>query len=79
MILKSARNDGFLLEDPSQGVKLLKGSGRARLRRAFSLDELRKILALADLEWQSLIKLGIYTGQWLGDLAGLTWNDVLLT
>ena len=31
-----------------------------------------------DPSWQSLIKLGIYTGQWLGDLAGLTWNDVLL-
>jgi integrase len=79
MLLKSARNEGFLLEDPSQGVKLLKGSGRARLRRAFSLDELRKILAIADAEWQSLIKLGIYSGQRLGDLAGLTWNDVLLS
>jgi integrase len=78
MLLRAARNDGFLLEDPSQGVKLLKGSGRARLRRAFSLEELRKILTLADPEWQSMIKLGIYTGQRLGDLAGLTWNDVLL-
>jgi integrase len=78
MLLRAARNDGFLLEDPSQGVKLFKGSGRARLRRAFSLEELRKILALADPEWQSLIKLGIYTGQRLGDLGGLTWNDVLL-
>jgi integrase len=79
MILKSAKNDGFLLEDPSQGVKLLKGSGGARLRRALGVDELRKILELADPEWQSLIKLGIYTGQRLGDLAGLSWNDVLLS
>ena len=78
MLLKSARNDGFLLEDPSQGVKLLKGSGLARLRRAFTLEELRKILAVADPEWQSLIKMGIYTGQRLSDLVGLTWNDALL-
>src|SRR5260221_3039427 len=31
-----------------------------------------------DPEWESRINLGIYTGQRLGDLAGLTWKDVLL-
>src|SRR5260221_4072583 len=31
-----------------------------------------------DPEWESRINLGIYTGQRMGDLAGLTWKDVLL-
>jgi integrase len=33
-------------------------------------------LAIADAEWQSLIKLGLYTGQRLGDLALLRWENV---
>jgi integrase len=48
------------------------------LRRAFTLKELNRLLCHADAEWQSLIKLAIYSGQRLGDLAGLTWQDVNL-
>jgi integrase len=33
-------------------------------------------LAIADPEWQSLIKFGLYTGQRLGDLASLTWANI---
>jgi integrase len=77
MLLQAARGDGFVLEDPSESVKTLEGSG-ARLRRAFTLEELRKLLVIADAEWQSLIKLAIYSGQRLGDLAGLTWEQVNL-
>ena len=31
---------------------------------------------MADPEWQSLIKFGLYSGQRLGDLALLTWSNV---
>jgi integrase len=77
MLLASAKRDGFLLEDPSRSVKTLGGTG-ARLRRAFTVAELSQLLALADTEWQSLIKLAVYTGQRLGDMASLTWEDVNL-
>jgi integrase len=77
MLLQAAKQDSFLLEDPSESVKTLEGTG-ARLRRAFTLEELHRLLSQADTEWQSLIKLAIYSGQRLGDLAALTWDDVNL-
>jgi integrase len=45
-------------------------------RRPFSIPELRAVLEVADPEWQSLIKFGLYTGQRLGDLALLTWLQI---
>jgi integrase len=33
-------------------------------------------LAIADPEWQSLIRFGLYTGQRLMDLALLTWSGI---
>ncbi|MBV8279153.1 MAG: tyrosine-type recombinase/integrase, partial [Verrucomicrobia bacterium] len=77
MVLRAAKQDGFLLENPAESVKALDTDG-ARLRRAFSLDELRAILRVCNTEWSSLIKLGLYTGQRLGDLASLTWANIRL-
>lgn len=37
------------------------------------------MLAAADPEWRSLVLFGFYTGQRLGDLARLRWNNVDLT
>jgi integrase len=37
------------------------------------------ILAVADPEWQSLIKFGLYTGQRLGDVASLSWSQIDLS
>jgi integrase len=34
------------------------------------------VLSVADLEWQSLIRFGFYTGQRLGDLAALHWSNI---
>jgi integrase len=36
----------------------------------------RAILNLADEEWRSMILFGLYTGQRLGDIASLRWNNV---
>jgi integrase len=75
MVFRSARLEGYLWQDPAEGVKTVKN--RAPLtRRPFTLDELRAILAVADSEWQSLIKFGLYTGQRLSDLASLTWSQI---
>ena len=45
-------------------------------KRPFTLAEIQSVLAVADPEWQSLIRFGFYTGQRLGDLAALRWSNV---
>ena len=75
MIFKSAKDDGMLPENPAESVKLAKRTAQ-RIRRAFTLPELQRVLAVADDEWRSLILFGLYTGQRLGDLARLTWQGV---
>ena len=75
MVFKTAKDDGMLAENPVDGVKLAKRSG-AKIRRAFKLPEIRRLLEVASAEWKSLILFGLYTGQRLGDLARLTWQNV---
>jgi integrase len=77
-IFRTARRDGLLLEDPSENVKPVKSRATFE-RRPFTIDELRIVLGVANEEWRSLIKCGLYTGQRLGDLATLTWSQVDLS
>jgi integrase len=74
-IFRSARHDGYLFQDPAEGIKPVKNR-EPFVRQPFSLEQLRAVLSVADSEWQSLIKFGLYTGQRLGDLALLTWNQI---
>jgi integrase len=75
MVFRSARLGGYVWQDPAEGVKTVKNR-ELLTRRPFSIDELRSILAVADPEWQSLVKFGLYTGQRLSDLASLTWSQI---
>ena len=75
MIMRAARLEGYLLQDPAEAVKPVKNRAEVA-RRPFTIDELRTVLAVADEEWQSLITLGLYTGQRLGDLSLLTWAQI---
>ena len=74
-ILQRARIDGFIIRDPAESVK---NAPNRNLRRArpFTQDELHTILSIADPEWQSMIRFAVYTGQRLGDLARLTWDQI---
>ncbi|NBV23235.1 MAG: site-specific integrase [Proteobacteria bacterium] len=45
-------------------------------RRAFTLPEIKTLLAAADDDWRTMILLGLYTGQRLQDCARLTWREV---
>jgi integrase len=56
-------------------VKALKTS-RESARRAFTLPELNRLLAVADDEWRSLILFGFYTGARLGDIAAARWQQI---
>lgn len=55
-------------------IELKQKSGAKR--RPFTLPELTKVLNACDDEWRGMVLLGLYTGQRLGDLAGLTWGNV---
>lgn len=77
MIFRAAHRDGYLLENPAQYVETVRNRSTER-RQPITVDEIRAVLAIADPEWQSLIRLGLYTGQRLADLALLTWANVNL-
>jgi integrase len=75
---KSARGDDVIPEDPAGPVKGVQKEAAAAKKRAFTLDELRAVLDVADLEWKSMILFGLYTGQRLADVATVRWSNVYL-
>jgi integrase len=75
LVFEYAVRRRHIFENPAAFVKAVRNN-EPRIRRPFTLDEVRKLLEIADPEWQTLIKLGLYTGQRLGDLVRLTWADV---
>jgi integrase len=75
MLFKEARRDGYIPEDPAENLKTVRDKS-ARARRPLTLQEIRRVLAIADPEWQSLIKIGFYCGLRLGDAALLCWQNV---
>jgi integrase len=69
MIFRQARLDGYLFQDPAEGVQIIKSrSNGEKPRRPLTIPEIQSILSVADSEWQSLIKFGLYTGQRLADV-----------
>ena len=70
-----ARRDGLIDVNETERVSLLKRKDRFE-RRPFTLPELRRILEASTDEWRGMILFGLYTGQRLGDLAALTWQNV---
>ena len=76
MALKEALIAGLVDTNAAIGVRPVKNRGAVNARRAFTLPELKKILNTAAGEWRGLILFGIYTGQRLGDIAKLTWQNL---
>jgi integrase len=75
MVFGDAKRDGYTFDDPTEGVDTVKEQNTSK-RRPFSLDELRTVLAIADDEWRGMILFGFYTGQRLGDIARMTWQNI---
>jgi integrase len=76
--LHSAQKQDLVEKNVAAKVDTLKQRGGHK-RRAFTLAELGKVLERCDEvqgEWRGLILTGLYTGQRLGDVAGLTWQQV---
>ena len=75
VFLEAARRDNIVAENVAKDVKTLRNDDDAA-RRPFTLPELRKIIAIADNEWRSIITFGLYTGQRLADLARISWQNI---
>ena len=76
MVFKHAHRDGYVLENAAEFVEGVKTPGGDSSRQPFAISELQAILSVPDEEWASLIKFGFYTGQRLGDLCRLTWENI---
>ena len=72
-----AAREGLVTSNPFAAIRTMKARRTFETtRRAFTLDEMRRILAVADGEWRGIILFGLYTGQRLSDIAGLCWNQI---
>lgn len=76
MLFKAAHRDRYVLENPVEYVQAVLAETGGSRRRGFTIAEIQAVLAVADPEWQSLIRFGLYTGQRLADLALLSWNNI---
>jgi hypothetical protein len=63
MMFKSARRDSVITEDPTEFVEPVRRERASKIKRPFTLAELRSILDLASDEWRSMILFGLYSGQ----------------
>jgi len=73
MLFLSARRDDVLITNPAEFVEGVRGRTGVQ-RRAFTIPQLQAILDVADPEWGSMIRFGLYTGQRLSDIAALSWT-----
>ena len=76
VILEDARRDGLLPDNPAKDCGALRKNTEHRVRRPFTVDEIRRVLEVCDSEWRSIVLFAVYTGQRLGDLARLTWANI---
>jgi integrase len=76
--LYAAQKQDLLEKNVATKVNILKQRGENK-RRGFTLTEIGEVLTQCDEaggEWRGLVLTGLYTGQRLGDVAGLTWQQV---
>lgn len=72
-----AAKDGLIQRNVFASVGLVSNRD-AKRRRAFTEDEIRRILAVCDPEWRGLVLTGLYTGQRLSDIVSLRWSQIEL-
>ncbi len=73
----AAYKEGVTQDNPAAKVDTLKRRlTESRVRRPFTVAELKTILAHAGGDWKGLILFGVYTGQRLKDIARLTWQNL---
>jgi site-specific recombinase XerC len=78
MALKDAQAASLVTANVASGIRPPKSPeyDGARHKRPFTVGEIKRLLRIADDEWRGLILFGLYTGQRLGDIASLTWQNI---
>jgi integrase len=76
MALKDAQADSLVSTNVAVGVRPAKSAGESGRRRPFTLPEIKRLLHAAHGEWPGIILFGLYTGQRIGDIARLTWQNL---
>ncbi|MBK8037711.1 MAG: tyrosine-type recombinase/integrase [Verrucomicrobiaceae bacterium] len=77
MLFRQAVADGWTPENPAGHVKPVRlvSTERRSPKRPLSIEELGRLLAVADGEWRGMIVRGYYTGQRLKDIALMRLGD----
>jgi len=75
--LEKAVRRQLIDKNPAKLVENLQRTDRHR-RRAFTIEELKRLLEAADDDWRTMILFGLYTGLRLQDIACLSWKNVNL-
>jgi len=77
-LFRDARRNGFLLTDPAEFVDPVKRAvhDAGSCRRAFTHEELGRLLSVCPPQWRSMLMFGLYTGQRMADLRALRWSQV---
>jgi len=76
--LFAAQRQDLINTNVASKVATIRNSSETK-RRAFTLEEVKKVLEQCDKaggEWRGLVLAAVYTGQRLGDIAKLTWQQV---
>lgn len=72
--LNRATRQGLILKNPADAVESLPEDSAER--GTFTVEEIRKLLQVADTEWRGMVLVGLTCGLRLGDAARLTWASV---
>ncbi len=77
MLFRQAHADGWTPENPAANVKPVRvaATDRRSPKRPLSIEELGRLLSVADEEWRAMIVRGYYTGQRLKDIAMMRLGD----
>jgi integrase len=75
MLFHTAKRDGYIVDDPSEFIDPVRSSNQ-KACEVFTISELNAVLSVVDTEWRSLVLFGLYTGQRLGDISMLTWDNL---
>lgn len=76
-LFKAALSDAGISVNPAEGLRSLRKERKAvKVRRPFTMSELRQLTAVMDDEWQLITWLGLYTGQRLGDVLSLRRDEI---
>jgi len=81
MFFRYAVKKNYVAENPMDGIEISEiekkkaSTGRVK-RRPFTKDELCEIFKHCEDEWKTITLFGLYSGQRLGDIARLRWENV---